>query len=254
MTSTGDNRVIPSRDVFSASDPIEPQAGSSALAEKFYLGAIPDAPAAIFGDRVALNKKLHTELSDAALRLLFGGIQGSQTQIKTAGANIDVWVAHSWFETPSYFSLERDESGVILTINDFFLIEKAPQMLGTRIIANMLLEAARIPGFYSIQASATRWYSPEYSGPMREVNGYYFFPRLGFNADPKNADDYIEIPNEIKGKKLVDIMRDPDLRQWWKENGQTIDVEFKLGSKKSNRALLAYLTEKGIHPELPAGA
>jgi len=96
-------------------------------------------------------------------------------------------------------------------------------------------------------ASATRLYSPKDGGSIREVNGYYFFPRLGFNADPKNADDYVEIPKAIKGKKLLYIMQDPELRQWWKENGQTIEVRFKIRSKRSVQAMQTYLLEKGIN-------
>ena len=86
----------------------------------------------------------------------------------------------------------------------------------------------------------------------REVIGYYFFPRLGFNADPKNADDYIDIPEKIKGKKLLQIMRNPDLRQWWKGNGQTIDVKFKITDKRSLKALAVYLTEKRIRVSIAA--
>jgi hypothetical protein len=216
------------------------------LAEEFYLEEKPGNAVTISGDRAALTRKVRVQLSDAEIRLLFGGIHGSKIHLEEAGKNVDVWTSHAWFESPAYFSLEHDELGVILTINDFFLIDQAPPMLGTRIIANLILQAARIPGFYSIQASATRFYTPEYSGPMREVNGYYFFPRLGFNADPKNADDDIDIPDEIRGKKLLDLMADADLRHWWKVNGQTIDVSFKVHSKKSIRVLMAYLAEKGI--------
>jgi len=146
-----------------------------------------------------------------------------------------------------FITLLKEVIRVIVTINDFFLKDNAPKTLGTRIIATMVLQATKIPGFDSITASATRWFYPiEGDELSREVIGYYFFPRLGFNADPKNADDYVDIPEKIKGKKLLQIMRNPDLRQWWKGNGQTIDVKFKVTDKRSLKALAAYLTEKRI--------
>lgn len=206
----------------------------------------------ITGDRRALETKLRSKLSDATIGLLFGGIKGSDIRIEPDGKNVDIWTSNDWFESPLYFSIERDALGIILTINDFFLIEKAPKTLGTRIVANMILQAASLPGFHSIVASATRFFIPKDGESLKEVFGYYFFPRLGFNADPKNADEYIPIPAKIKGKKLLSIMRDAELRQWWKENGQTIDVKFKIRSKRSFKALFTYLAEKGIWIESPA--
>jgi hypothetical protein len=213
---------------------------------------ISSGPPTITGDRQALNARLGSKLSDASAGLLFGGIQGSTIRIQPDGKDIDIWTTNPWFESPLYFSVERDTLGIILTINDFFLLDKAPKTLGTRMVANMIRQAAGIPGFHSIVASATRFYLPRDGESMKEVVGYYFFPRLGFNADPKNADETVPIPAQARGKKLVSIMRDPDLRQWWKENGQTIDVRFKLSSKRSLEALSIYLAEKGIEIDNPA--
>lgn len=201
----------------------------------------------ISGDRRALDKMMGTALSDASIGHLFGGIKESLIEIEPDGSNVDVWTTNDRFETPLYYSVERDESGIIQTINDFFLKDSAPKTLGTRMVAHMIFEAARIPRFDSIRASATRIYYPKDGGSIREVNGYYFFPRLGFNADPKNADDYLEIPKALKGKKLLSIMQDPQTRQWWKENGQTIEVRFKIRSKRSILALQTYLLERGIN-------
>lgn len=201
----------------------------------------------ISGDRRALGIIMGMGLSDASIASLFGGIRKSLVEIESDGSNVDVWTSNEWFETPLYFSVERDDTGITQTINDFFLKEKAPKTLGTRMIARMVFQATRIPRFVSILASATRFYSSKDGGSIREVNGYYFFPRLGFNADPKNADDYVDIPKAIKGKKLLYIMQDPELRQWWKENGQTIEVRFKIRSKRSVQAMQTYLLEKGIN-------
>jgi hypothetical protein len=201
----------------------------------------------ISGDRHALDQKLGVVLPDAGIAALFGGIRDSRIEIQPDGLNVDVLTSNDWFETPLYFSVERDAAGITQTINDFFLKDNAPRTLGTRMMARMVFQAMSIPKFLAIQASATRLYPLKDGGGIREVNGYYFFPRLGFNGDPKNADDYVEIPKEIKGKKLLSIMKDPDLRQWWKDNGQTIEVRFKMGSKRSVRALQSYLFEKGIN-------
>ncbi len=201
----------------------------------------------ISGDRRALDRMMGKALPDASIGYLFGGIKGSLLEIEPDGSNVDIWTLNDWFETPLYFSVEKDGSGITQTINDLFLKESAPKTLGTRMVAHMIFEAARIPRFDSIRASATRFYFPIDGGSIREVNGYYFFPRLGFNADPKNADDYLEIPRALKGKKLLSIMRDAQRRQWWKENGQTIEVRFKIRSKRSILALQTYLLERGIN-------
>jgi hypothetical protein len=207
---------------------------------------------AISGARQALDTWLTTRLSDGIICRLFGGIKGSSIKIEKSEQNIDVWTSNEWYSVPLYFTLEKGHKGVIVTINDIFLKDNAPKTLGTRIIANMVLQATKIQGFDSINASATRWFYPiEGDELSREVIGYYFFPRLGFNADPKNADDYIEIPEKIKGKKLLQIMRNPDLRQWWKGNGQTIDVKFKVTNKRSLKVLAAYLAEKSIRVHIP---
>lgn len=200
----------------------------------------------ISGDRRALEKIMGMELPDAVIGALFGGIKGSRIDIAQDEKNVDVWTSNPWFETPLYFSVESDVAGISLTINDFFLAERAPATLGTRIIANLIFQAYSIPRFDSIMASATRFFVPKDGRQIREAGGYYFFPRLGFNGDPKNADDIIDIPKKIRGKKLLSIMQDPELRQWWKENGQTIDVSFKLKRKRSMRSLQNYLQEKKI--------
>jgi hypothetical protein len=220
------------------------QSEENRLAEdllKFQANAIK-----VSGARYVLEKKLGMEMPDANIAALFGGIKGSQIQIAADGSNADVWTSNEWFETPLYFSVERDEIGIILTINDFFLKENAPRTLGTRMVATMVFQAAKIPKFDSIRASATRFYVLKDSGSIREAIGYYFFPRLGFNGDPKKADDYVEIPKAIKGKKLISIMQDAELRDWWQANGQTIEVRFKIRSKRSLQALCAYLQEKRI--------
>jgi hypothetical protein len=200
----------------------------------------------ISGERGVLESILGMKLPSHQITLLFGGINNSQIRIQPDGKAVDVWTSHAWFESPLYFTLERDVDGILLTINDFFLLERAPKLLGTCIMAQMIGQAKMIPGFYEIAASATRLYPSSDGETLRELNGYYFFPRVGFNGDPKNADDFVEIPAKIRGKKLLAIMRDADLRQWWKENGQTIDVRFKIHSKACNKALSAYLAEKGL--------
>lgn len=209
----------------------------------------------IGGARGAFDTWFPIKLSDANICRLFGGIKGSSIQIEKTESSVDVWTSNAWYSAPLYYSVERGRKGAVVTINDFFLKDNAPKTLGTRVIAAMILQATQIPGFDCIAASATRWFYPlEGKELSREVIGYYFFPRLGFNADPKNADDSIDIPAEIRGKKLLQIMRDPDLRQWWKGNGQTIDVKFKIADKKSLKALAAYLAEKKIRVIIPAQA
>ncbi|HVN55521.1 MAG TPA: hypothetical protein VMT46_14400 [Anaerolineaceae bacterium] len=205
----------------------------------------------IDGDRQALENLLRAPISDEIIARLFGAIQGSRVRIEKSEKSVDVWTSNHWYHGPLYFSLERDPKGVNLIINDFFLKEEAPPTLGTRIVAALIFQARQISEFDSILATATRRYFPKEGDELvKEVMGYYFFPRLGFNADPKNADEFIDIPEKIRGKKLLAIIGDPDLRAWWKGNGQTIEVRFRVKSKRSLKALNAYLAEMNIRPQM----
>ena len=81
---------------------------------------------AISGDRQALENLFRTPLTDENIARLFGGITGSRIKIEKCEQGIDIWTANDWFQSPLYYSLERDQKGIILTINDFFLKEELP--------------------------------------------------------------------------------------------------------------------------------
>ena len=211
---------------------------------------LDETSVSIIGDRQTLDFRLGMKLSGPMIGGLFCGVHPCAVQIKRAEMGLDIWMEHAWTQVPFYYTVMQEGPGIQITINDFFLKEDAPSMLGTRLIARMILLARQIPALFSINASATRWFIPREGETLRqEVTGYYFFPLLGFDANLERADDYIEIPETLKRKKLSQIMRDADLRQWWKENGQTIDVEFRLSNKRSLRTLMAYLDEKNIQIE-----
>ena len=103
----------------------------------------------------------------------------------------------------------------------------------------------------SILVSANRFYLLRDEGLVRELQGYYFLPCLGLNANMKKANHYIEIIPDRKGKKLLATMRVPDIRQCWKKSGQTNNVKFKMRKKKNIQALSTFLIEKGIEIQDP---
>lgn len=106
---------------------------------------------------------------------------------------------------------------------------------GTAIFAQQVKEAGQM-GVKAIKCTA---------GKDARMNGYYTWPRLGYDADiPVSVVSHL--PREFaKATRVSDLMATKHGRDWWKENGVQTEMEFdpKPGSK-SRKILDAYIAER----------
>ena len=122
-------------------------------------------------------------------------------------------------------------------LTTYSLREQAPAGLGLRASALMVREAAAL-GFSAIDA-----YAPVGQG---NLNGYYTWPRFGFDA-PLTAEDRAALPPSIAGAQtLLDVMASAEGRDWWRAEGHSVQLQFDLApDSPSQQALALYLREKG---------
>jgi hypothetical protein len=77
-------------------------------------------------------------------------------------------------------------------------------------------------------------------------NGYYTWPRLGYDKDIHST-MLVKLPSELKGAtKVSDLMKTPEGREWWKKNGTTLkDARFDLKDGSLSRKVFdEYVKQK----------
>lgn len=82
----------------------------------------------------------------------------------------------------------------------------------------------------------------------RPDNGYYTWPRIGFDSPLSDAErTVVESYTGRSIKSVADLMVSEDYRQWWREHGTKRAMNFNLKPDSySMRTLRSYLSEKGI--------
>ncbi len=129
------------------------------------------------------------------------------------------------------------KDGVAEIHNDYFRVEDEYQGkgLGSEIFARQVENAAKL-GFQKITTSAAKGH---------DYNGYYTWPRLGYDA-PIPASVKAKLPDQWQDAKNVsDLQINATRREWWKKNGEWIDLTFDLTEGSlSRRILAAYLVER----------
>lgn len=146
-----------------------------------------------------------------------------------------------------------NEGGKIVIHNDLFLTKNTAPGTGTAIFAAQVAYAESI-GAKKIVTSAA--YSPPsvYDGRVLDagMNGYYTWPRLGYDGAIKasNLRGGVTAMNEMERKfpgvkRVSELMATADGRDWWKRNGDTIELEFDMTpGSRSRKILSAYVAEK----------
>lgn len=147
-------------------------------------------------------------------------------------------------EHPLYQSqlrgIQRGKDGKLEMENNVFKLNKAAQGngVGVRVFARQVDQASKL-GVERIVTQAKR---------SKSMNGYYTWARLGYDAAiPKRVAN--KLPAELKGAKNVsDLMRTKAGRDWWKQNGTTVDMTFDLSrGSHSRRILEGYEGERGVN-------
>lgn len=145
--------------------------------------------------------------------------------------------------------------------NELFSVgSDAPAGMGTRMLASQVGVASN-EGFSFIETEAS-------GGPGQTMNGYYTWPRLGFNAelmdgnledledhDPEAAWQVRELAEADENRMWPDapaeifhVMAVPAARKWWEEEGHRLTAAFPLSEDfdggKAYQLLRAYTEAK----------
>ena len=162
--------------------------------------------------------------------------------------------------------LFTDHRGKLVMYDEQLSVKNAPRGMGTHMLARQV-KAARDNGVDAITCMAAG--NPKSAGQEgRHMNGYYTWPRLGYDA--KLSDNHFlrtgdggskrERWEREYGPNVSDMMKSPRGRTEWKENGRPFDAEFDpRPDSQSSKVLDAYMAEnryevaKGATPDLISG-
>ncbi|HEB27890.1 MAG TPA: phage portal protein, partial [Porticoccus sp.] len=132
------------------------------------------------------------------------------------------------------YVLFRDGDGNLVgRTKGFFLKEELQgQGIGTRML-NDQMENLRAGGFDRMELRAERG---------ENMNGYYTWARLGYDADLRFNRIPILPANLQSATRVSDLMKTKEGRDWWKENGVSTEMSFDLDeNSQSSRVLAAYI-------------
>lgn len=200
--------------------------------------------------RKNIQKMLKKKLYDEELATLFsGGLAQADITFEYYGNNMAGVVKHPFFKIPFTVQIREDEKGK-LEMSLANLFEKdMPKTIGTRLLANIVAQALSFKVSRIRCSAAKKLYDPLTLQPY-DGNGYYSWARMGFDTSINEVKKVLnnKLPDEFSEcERLSDIMSTPQGRQWWKENGSDIDLEFDLSKgSRSIDILTNYLKEKEI--------
>ena len=205
---------------------------------------VADDAADIFG---------HT-LSDEEWLGLTGAPAGAKVAVSynTRRAEITVDAYHPdapgfGFDPGSQFSsmhkrtYARGADGRLVVKNDLLhLNDDAPAGAGTAILARQVRQLSRMN---AAEISTSAAGPPDHPG----LNGYYTWPRLGYDAPiPGHLADTLPLTLN-RARRVSDLMQTSEGRSWWKTNGEGLELTFDLAENSRSRQVLEeYMREKGI--------
>lgn len=237
--------VLKSPDEIEADEvPLDPtvRPSSSGFAHNFAANpedreATEDRLEKLFGHRVSMEEaaKLAGALHPGDVKIEEGG-QG--------GTSVSVYVRTADYTMTRTFERYR---GKLVCHNDHFALlrqEDKGSGLGTQILTQQV-QVLSEKGFDRIETYAAGEGTKYTGGKSSYYNGYYTWPRLGYDAPiPKMQRDKLPA-NLASAKRLSDLMRTEQGRAWWKENGKGLSMKFDLKAEsKSRQVLEAYGQEK----------
>lgn len=124
--------------------------------------------------------------------------------------------------------------------NDGLIINTEAQNkgLGTRLFVNQV-ESASAAGFKKMTTEASRSESRE------PLVGYNVWPKMGYDGKIPREVSGILPPELARARKVSDLMKTEAGRAWWKEHGQSTEMEFDLRpDSRSRKVLTEYLNRK----------
>jgi len=186
----------------------------------------------LFGRDVGL-----TELAD-----LTGAPDGARVSIQPLGGALTMTIQHPWYSEPSVRTIQKNASGeLVLTNSLLHLRPDTPPGAGTRILAHQVRAASEM-GLHHIQAPVSGSFNDDH------YNGYYTFPRLGFDFRLSSADRAYFQGRGFNVERVSDLMQTPEGREAWKRDGAGAGMTFDLADgSRSRRVLAAYVEAKGYN-------
>lgn len=188
-------------------------------------------------DEVAIDKRLDKILGDGdyssndVLKAV-GADRRGEAIIEAGKNSLEVHIDH-----PEYVCerlLRIDSNGKPFIKNEYFKAKKAGEGVGTEVFSRQVTKAKSM-GFAYIECHAAQ---------SRNLNGYYTWPRLGYDAPLTGIP---EAKQRFPGVETVlDVFEREGGAEWWKENGVALPkARFDLSDgSRSLKVLNAYREER----------
>lgn len=133
------------------------------------------------------------------------------------------------------YSLAKTDMGTQLSFQECTVPEIAQRKgLATRMLEEQVA-AAHAFGFEKIV---------DYADNRKGRNGYYTWPRLGFDKELTEKDTS-RLPEHFKHfTRLSDLMEDQQAREWWKKHGFALELTFDTSPDSRSMQLLSAALER----------
>ena len=168
---------------------------------------------------------------------------GNQMRVIISGGSImHVKVSHPHIQDMYREIFVKNGKPVIHNMS-LCLEDDAPKGLGTKLIANQILQC-RKHGISKIECFAADP-THESNNPKHPYVGYKVWPKMGYDGKiPRYVKN--RLPPEYKDyQKVSDFYQTPDGVSWWEENGRGFNAELDLTEgSHSRRVLEAYISKK----------
>lgn len=163
---------------------------------------------------------------------------------KTLQIHMDGEIAVAGRDEPISYEAERavyKDGRAIVLENQSFIMSASGTGHGSEIFASEVHNASQM-GVRRIETFGAR-VKDEYG--QNAMNGYYTWPRLGYDAEIPSS-YRARLPESLQGAtKFSDLMKTAEGRDWWKANGEGQSYEFDLRKGSlSHRVLDAYMSAK----------
>ena len=218
---------------------IGPMDNRDELTQKYFNGkATVDTGGTVF----EINGKV---LSDADYIGLTGAPDGSAIAVRQGVAGVELVAKNpAMFDWPAEYSLVAlSGTSDTMLLDETIMIKKGlPAGIGLRLFGRQAVAAERL-GIETIALEAAG------SATSSTFNGYYTWPRYGFNAG-LTAAEVVRLPKHLgQAATVADLMNSESGRRWWLANGTGRFMEFDLtAGSRSWQTLHTVLQEKGVKP------
>lgn len=152
---------------------------------------------------------------------------------------VTIKIDHPQFEAERY--IFKNAAGVHVKNDEFWVKANAQgKGLGADVFGRQV-EQCREMGIASIRCHAAKANPRD---PSKPHNGYYTWPRFGYDADIEDENFDTPVYRQLKAnfpeaETLLEVMATPEGREWWKTNGSDI-YHAKFDLEDGSRSMLVH--------------